>query len=765
MKKFVSFALLLVGAALTQACGGARPPRSDEPVSPGTSVGAGTFATRPPAGAKIGVTATGQRAKPKFSPDFGGIPTSNDWWSSLLWQYTEDAPHSLPLYAHPLALRAGRHGLGLGYPDQPEVKKREYMYRYTEDLQVGLVGLDVPRTEVAGYSDWAVTASWPNELKLTFGHGLPFVYGERRGTKPVLVDVTRAEPHVFHRTDSAVGLSVDGHHYGLFGPPGSRWEQNGRQFRLDPGASGHFSVALLPDDARQTLEDFQRRAFAFVRNTRVDWSFDEATSHLTSRFTVEAELVERCPERASDCALVDEPPLALYRHQWLRTNAKTSELGYVSARGRMKLLAEGKSFETQLSVSTVLPVLPLTEAHSNGTIENLIDRVLDQPELFPVGLGEKPAHDAYWEGKSLGKLANLLHLADQLGADDQKARLLDALRTRLEDWFDGRAPRFFYYDEGWRSLMGFPDSYGSATQINDHHFHYGYFIMAAAAVARFDRAWADEWGPFVELLIRDAANLDRSDTRFPFLRYMDPYAGHSWANGPAQFLEGNNEEASSEDLNFSAAVLLWGALVDRKDLRDLGAFLYANQIEAVEQYWFDVDRAVFPKGFEHPAVAMVWGAGGKYDTWFDQDPTVIHGINFLPFTGASLYLGRRPDYVKRNFDVLLERSHGDITTWRDYIVMFLVTGDAERAREHFDRDRHFTPEFGNSLAYTLHWLEAWEELGTLDSSISADVITHAVFNKGKRRRHVAFNPSAEERVVRFSDGATLRVKARELALD
>jgi hypothetical protein len=64
---------------------------------------------------------------------------------------------------------------------------------------------------------------------------------------------------------------------------------------------------------------------------------------------------------------------------------------------------------------------------------------------------------------------------------------------------------------------------------------------------------------------------------------MDTYAGHSWANGPAQFDDGNNEESSSEDILFSASLVLWGEVMERKDLRDLGIFLFTTQSLAALQ--------------------------------------------------------------------------------------------------------------------------------------------------------------------------------------
>ncbi len=42
----------------------------------------------------------------------------------------------------------------------------------------------------------------------------------------------------------------------------------------------------------------------------------------------------------------------------------------------------------------------------------------------------------------------------------------------------------------WGTLIGYPASYGSDQELNDHHFHYGYFIAAAATLAKFDPTWA-----------------------------------------------------------------------------------------------------------------------------------------------------------------------------------------------------------------------------------------------------------------------------------
>ena len=74
-----------------------------------------------------------------------------------------------------------------------------------------------------------------------------------------------------------------------------------------------------------------------------------------------------------------------------------------------------------------------------------------------------------------------------MGERKLQKRFVDEIKDRLENWFtasEGEKEPLFYYNRKWGSLIGCRPSYGSDSQLNDHHFHYGYFIRAAAEVAR-----------------------------------------------------------------------------------------------------------------------------------------------------------------------------------------------------------------------------------------------------------------------------------------
>lgn len=99
---------------------------------------------------------------------------------------------------------------------------------------------------------------------------------------------------------------------------------------------------------------------------------------------------------------------------------------------------------------------------------------------------------------------------------------------------------------------------------NDLHFHYGYHIYAAAVVSHFDPDWAKKYFERVLLLVRNIANPAESGDYFPAFRHKDWYQGHSWASGVVPpYLNGRNQESSSESIAAYEAVALYGKVMVR----------------------------------------------------------------------------------------------------------------------------------------------------------------------------------------------------------
>ena len=79
--------------------------------------------------------------------------------------------------------------------------------------------------------------------------------------------------------------------------------------------------------------------------------------------------------------------------------------------------------------------------------------------------------------------------------DAEATQLRDWLKAELEDWFAADTNgsldvfKYFVYDDEWNTLLGLEESFASHQQLNDHNFHYGYFVRAAAEICRVDTAW------------------------------------------------------------------------------------------------------------------------------------------------------------------------------------------------------------------------------------------------------------------------------------
>ncbi len=712
------------------------------------ATGAGSYSTVLPDGCKP------LPEKIYKTADVKGPTVTGQWWSSLIWQ-----EFSANLFAHPLGMVCTPEGLAISYPGAALVGSKDAIMgggvTKDGDFKIGLsAGSPFKAAECDGYSDWFVTAAFAAgeaSLKTSFGHGSPFVYGTYSGGDPVMRFSDK--PNVWSGTgkDAVLGVTVKGNHYGLFGPTGSTWSGlESSAFTNNAAGKNYFSVALLPDNKPATLALFMRYAYSPVIDTRVDYQV--LPGKVKATYNVKTK-----PWEGAETGTI----FALYPHQWKYTATPLTEMAYSSVRGVMKI-GEGSQFVTEVPVQGVLPMFPA---------EGIKDR--ERMLGYLRAEAAKPTAefaDTYWEGKHLGRLATLSGIAEMAGEPDLQKGFVDEIKRRLENWFTaspGETSPLFYYNATWGTLVGNKPSYGSDMPLNDHHFHYGYFIRAAAEVARLDPEWAKKWEPMVLLMIRDIASPGRTDDMFPYIRCFDKYAGHSWASGDANFADGNNQESSSESLNAWYGMILWGEATANKTVRDTGLALFNIERTAVEEYWFDVSGTNYPKDFQQVALGMVWGGKGAFATWFSGDIDCIHGINWLPFTPASIYMGRHPDYVKKNHDRIVEKRPGgkDYNNgWGDLVVMFNALSDPASASSYMTATPDCSLEGGNTHAFMYHWIETLNTLGTNDASVTANHPFSNVFKKNGVKTYATYNFGTAPLTVAFSDGNKVVAKPKSLTV-
>jgi endoglucanase Acf2 len=732
-------------------------------------VGAGSYTTTQvgPLPTGCGSLSTNPRQWVTANAPAGPVPT-NDWWSSILYKRT-DCAYGEPLHAHPVSYDTLPAGLGFSYNTTATISGTatgvgEYHYPYQQDFIAGVTGLNSPDVKVDGWTDWTVTPFWSDgarSVKATIGHGLPFAYFQITGGNAQIT--TTAPPTVWSNSGATIGYTVAGHDYVAYAPAGSTWAVSGTSISSTLAGKGYFSVAALPTtpsspggDRTALAASYGQYAHAHVTGTRVNYSYNQANSTVSTTYT----FTTTAREGSASGTVV-----GLYPHQWnYLTGATPISQTYVSARGPMKVLNGVSQFTTSMKFQGVLPEVPAV-ADSSGADSTQLAGYLSAVQGNPMDIRND---DTYWTGKGLGRAARIAEIADQVGNTAVRDSALNAIRGRLTDWFTapaGKTSRVFYYDQNWGTLIGYPASYGSDQELNDHHFHYGYYIAAAATLAKFDPTWAStsQYGGMVDLLIRDANNYDRNDNRFPFLRDFDIYAGHDWASGHGSFGSGNNQESSSEGMNFANALIQWGQATGNTAVRDAGIFIYTTQAAAIQEYWFDSRNQNFPSAFGHSTVGMVWGSGGAYATWFSAEPEMIQGINMLPVTGGHLYMGYNPGYVTTNYNELVRNNGGPPTVWQDIIWQFQALGDGDAALANFRGNPNFTSEEGESKAHTFHWIRNLAALGNVDTSVTANHPLASVFVKGGARTYVASNITNAPITVNFSNGTTLAVPAGKTA--
>ncbi|ETV98521.1 hypothetical protein, variant [Aphanomyces invadans] len=200
------------------------------------------------------------------------------------------------------------------------------------------------------------------------------------------------------------------------------------------------------------------------------------------------------------------------------------------------------------------------------------------------------ALDPYFFGKEVARQARLVLIADELNQGTTK--LLDQLEDLLLPWFVGKNIDYFVYDTVWggvcsvKGLRGvfWMTDFGNGW-YNDHHFHYGYFIYAAAVVAKYRPAFVLRHRAVLMSIVRDIANNSPHDPYFPLARHMSWFDGHSFASGVYVLDGGKSQESVSEAINAYYAVYLLGQALEMPMVEKMGRHLMTLEMRAATTYW------------------------------------------------------------------------------------------------------------------------------------------------------------------------------------
>lgn len=715
-------------------------------------VGSGSYTKTFP-----GTDAAGRNGYPSGIPQLSGaavgkpVPT-NDWWSKLIKEN-----HADNLFNYPYTMKTVNDGLVVSYIPVGVIDDQL-------PVVVGVTRLAATKATVSDFSDWSVTMNWndgTHNFEATSGIAMPFLYFTKGSSDVARVTVNLGTV-VVNNEMLVITNARNNADFAVYAPVGSTWTQEGKVYTSTLNGKNYWSMAFIPltaTDVAAVATEYKKYAYVFPTKTTASYSFNEATSVVRTDFIVEIEVKEGTENKML---------LGLLPHHWANLAADSpvpDKYNYAVIRGQMKTMA-GNSFSVENKFKGILPTLPYVNNYSAGFTPTALNEKITALENDGLALWT----DSYNEGQVMNRLIQTARIAAEMGNTVALNKMLATVKDRLQNWLkaeSGEKAFLFYYNPSWSALIGYPAGHGQDSNLNDHHFHWGYFIHAAAFVEQYEPGWAAQWAPMINLLVRDAATTDRNDTMFPYLRNYSPFAGHSWANGFATFPQGNDQESTSESMQFNSSLIHWGEVTGNKAIRDLGIYLYTTEQTAIEEYWFDVYDRNFPVTQQYSLVSRIWGNNFDNQTFWTGDIAASYGIELYPIHGGSLYLGHNIPYATKLWNEISTKTgilsnQANDNLWHDIMWEYCAFVDPAKAIELYDSYPGRNLKFGVSDAQTYHWVHAMNALGQVDAGVTANYPIAAVFKKNNVKTYVAHNYSNTAITVTFSDGYQLQVPARRM---
>lgn len=592
------------------------------------------------------------------------LPT-NKWFSDLAFD------QKYPVFAYPLSYQLTTRGFSLSYAE-PVVNADTVSTPHLNDISVSL-----------DTSETAALATY-DDLSVTVAH--------RTGTATIATSrITEGSPFVFvslmhghSATIATTGTLEQGQQRTIYMKIGQKTYGittvdtapiiTGQNVRV----TGNFAIYILPAGASKA--DYTAAAISPLTGTAV--TYRQVGSQYQTTYTLttsngQPTIWGSLPEQSISTA---------------------TPAGTLASLAGVETFQKGNDFTGSQAYQAPASALPLGHLTTDERA-TLISQLKQD-----IASTTFTASDSYGGGKELYRAANLLQLAEQLHQSDLAHTIEAELAAQLDLWLNptgyrAQADKYFYYDTAFRGMVGVDASYGS-DQFNDHHFHYGYIIYAAAILSTYDHSFMQSHQSMINLLVRDIAS-PVADGTFPKLRVFDSYFGHSWAAGLSEFGDGNNQESSSEAVLAWTAIYQWAGVSKDASLQRLAGWLYARETNSAQQQWLSPNTASF-QGYDHPFASLIWGGKFDYGTWFSSDPAAILAIQLIPLSPAHTYTIQNTKSITTN----LATVGSEPTLFRDYLAMYEAGSDPHAAITALQALQ--SPDFdsANSKTYALAWTYA-----------------------------------------------------------
>ncbi|KAL4971609.1 glycosyl hydrolase family 81-domain-containing protein [Aspergillus desertorum] len=274
--------------------------------------------------------------------------------------------------------------------------------------------------------------------------------------------------------------------------------------------------------------------------------------------------------------------------------------------------------------------------------------------------GQSNLNSMYYSGKALSKFATIVWTVDKLLNDHATAApALERLKQAFSRFAQNQQQFPLVYDTVWKGVVS-SASYGGDvgadfgnTLYNDHHFHYGYFIHAAAIIGALDPSWIAANHDWVNTLVRDSGNAAYDDPLFPFSRSFDWFHGHSWAKGLFESFDGKDQESSSEDSMYAYALKMWGNTIGDASMEARGNLMLGILRRSFHNYFLmESDNVNHPANFiGNKVTGILFENKVDHTTYFGSNLEYIQGIHMLPLLPMSPYI-RSQKFVREEWNAI-----------------------------------------------------------------------------------------------------------------
>lgn len=615
------------------------------------------------------------------------IPT-NEWWGNLIHTSHKNEHQSTdPVWANPYAIKLpvkeAPYGVQVcyshSYRRKAELKNdaiKFYLHEFKNDLTLSATEFtERPKYEVYDWSDVGVnlrvcTSNGANCFDSSLVHGMAFVSAAYNALTPVLTSehkISKLDP----AGDDKYIVSFEGDNkqqWVVYTPPSSgvtfKVDGSGTSIVASGPCSGTVRIAALPEGASTDVYDAYAgcvvRGGSMSMNSRTSYSLNwqvngtscSSTGLLHFALRHQVESMGKGESGADQATQIEM---------------------HSSTRGKMigRVATQANEFRWTLEepeLQQPIEFYPLSKPSAEDVAKYQIKETLKEDIESEWKINKDGSY--YFNGKLAQKYASLCLMASDAAVVGDDRTLLETCLTKLQGVLDTFIQNSWghplVYDTVYRGIITSqvlkqkdPNvDFGNGV-YNDHHYHFGYWITAAAMLRKLSPDW-EHMGALERViwtLLRDVANPSEQDVYFPKFRHFSWYLGHSYSRGVMPSSDGKDQESTSEDINFHYGMMLWGKVTGRKSVEDLGSLMLRLDAHAVRTYFLmDSDNQVHPPEFvKNHVTGIFFDNKVDYTTWFSPEKQSIHGIQMIPVSPINEIV-RTPKFIQEEWDDVLSKD-------------------------------------------------------------------------------------------------------------